>query len=66
MTDPNIDEIRENRMAHTRKFNSDLSLICEDLRKIQQEFPQRIVRGKPKKLTTTKPSSEPADARQTG
>ena len=66
MTDPNIDEIRENRMAHTRKFDGDLSLICEDLRKIQQEFPHRIVRGKPNKLPTTKPSSEHADARQTG
>ena len=66
MTDKNVEEIRENRMAHTRKFNGDLALICEDLRKIQQEFPQRIVRGKPNKLPSTQPSSERAEARQTG
>lgn len=66
MNDPNVDEIRANRMAHTRKFNGDLALICEDLRKLQQEFPQRIVRGKPIPLPATKSSSGPADARRTG
>ena len=65
MTDENVEEIRENRMAHTRKFNGDLALNCEDLRKIQQEFPQRIVRGKSNKLPTTNSSSERVEALQT-
>ena len=66
MSDPIVDEIRANRMAHTRNFNGDLKLICEDLRRIQQEFPNRVVCGLAKKPSTTKPSSEQADARQTG
>ncbi|MDA3874530.1 MAG: hypothetical protein PF795_11305 [Kiritimatiellae bacterium] len=66
MNDPIVEEVRANRMAHTRKFNGNLKLICEYLRQIQQEFPQRIVQGAPKRILPTKPSSEHADARQTG
>jgi len=66
MNDPIVDEVRANRMEHTRKFHGDLKLICEDLRKIQQEISHRVVRGTPKEILSTKPSSELADARQTG
>lgn len=66
MSDPIVEEIRANRMAHTQKFDGDLKLICEDLRRIQKEFPSRIVRGEARKSPTTKPSSEHADARPTG
>lgn len=66
MNDPIVDEVRANRMEHTRKFHGDLKLICEDLRIIQQEFSQRVVQANPKGILPTIPSSEHADACQTG
>jgi len=66
MNDPFVDEVRAARMKHTQKFNGNLKLICEDLRRIQREFPDRIVRGQPNRIVPTKPSTEHADARQTG
>ena len=34
MKDPFVGEVRKYRMEHTRRFNGDLHLICEDLRKL--------------------------------
>ena len=33
MIDPIVEEVRKHRDEHARKFNYDLNLICEDLRK---------------------------------
>lgn len=66
MNDPIVEEVRAARMKHTQNFHGDLKLICEDLRKSQSEYPERVVRGKPNRILPTKPSSEHADARQAG
>jgi len=44
MSDPIVDEVRRFRMDHTRKCKSDLDLICEDLRKIQEGCGHKVVR----------------------
>lgn len=37
MTDPIVEEVRKHRDEHSRKFNYDLNLICEDYRKHRVE-----------------------------
>jgi len=54
MKDPLVDEIRKYRMEHTRKFNSDLHLICEDLRKFESTLGDRLVTEEPKKFQPRK------------
>ena len=48
MSDPIIDEIRQARMAHTRKCNSDLAAIAEDLKEVQRSCGHRVVRLAPR------------------
>ena len=43
MNDPIIDEIRKHRDEHAEKFNYDLKLICEDLRKKQAANKANVV-----------------------
>jgi hypothetical protein len=50
MTDPIVDEVRRFRMEHTRKCNSDLDLICKDIREIQARCGHKVVRLPPKRL----------------
>jgi hypothetical protein len=50
MNDPFVDEVRQARMEHTRKFDYDLSAICEDLRKIQAISGHEVVRLAPKRI----------------
>ncbi len=38
MKDPFVTEIRKYRMEHTRKFNSDIHAICDDLITYQKEL----------------------------
>jgi hypothetical protein len=58
MNDPIVEEVRAIRMKHTRKFQGDLKLICEDLRRVQAEFPKRVVRGQPNLVATKTPSAK--------
>ena len=44
MKDPIVSEVRRFRIEHTRKCNSDLDLICEDIRKIQARCGHKVVR----------------------
>lgn len=37
MTDPIVEEVRKHRDEHSRQFNYDLNLICEDYRKHRVE-----------------------------
>jgi hypothetical protein len=53
MTDPIVEEVRKARMEHTMKFNGDLNLICEDLKRIQKESGHKVVRLEPKRVKTT-------------
>jgi hypothetical protein len=55
MTDPIVDEIRRFRMEHTKKCNSDLDLIYEDIRKIQARSGHEIVRLPSKRHRPTTP-----------
>ena len=57
MTDPIVDEVRRFRMEHTKKCNSDLDLICEDIRKIQARCGHEVVRLSPKRLQPTTASN---------
>lgn len=66
MKDPFVEEIRNIRMEHTRAFQSDLKKISEDLKAYEIILGDRVVHLSPKRRSPTKPSSEHADARQTG
>ncbi len=48
MNDPMAEEVRAARMAHTKKFNYDLTAICADLRRIETESGHKLVIRKPK------------------
>ena len=54
MKDPFVEEVRAYRMEHTRKFKSDLHLICDDLRQFESSLGRRVVTLKPKKMKPTK------------
>jgi hypothetical protein len=54
MKDPYVEEVREARMEHTKQFNSDLELICEDLRQFESSLGDRVVTLEPRRLRATK------------
>ena len=56
MKDPYVAEVRKHRMEHTKQFNSDLHLICEDLRKFESSLGERVVTLDPRKIQPTKRS----------
>ncbi len=56
MKDPIVEEVRRHRMEHTRKFDGDIKLIREDLRRIQRESGRRVVRRPPILLSPVKES----------
>ena len=56
MKDPYVDEVRKFRTEHTHQFNSDLHLICEDLRRFESSLGDRVVRLEPRKIQPTKRS----------
>jgi len=49
MKDPHVEEVRKHRMEHTRQFDFNLHLICEDLRKFEASLGERVVTLEPKK-----------------
>jgi len=53
MKDPFVEEVRNFRMEHTQKFNSDLHMICEDLRQFESSFRERVVTLEPRKIQPT-------------
>lgn len=61
-SDPIIDEVRRVREAHAAKFNYDLSAICADFRKQQDEMGLSVVSRPPKmrfQTETTSPRRQP-------
>ena len=48
MKDPIVEEVRKYRMEHTKRFNGDLHLICEDLREKEKKMKRRLVNPEPK------------------
>jgi hypothetical protein len=62
MKDPYVAEVRKYRMQHTKLFQSDLHLICEDLRKFERSLGDRVVTLRPTKIQRTKASNQRAMA----
>lgn len=62
MKDPIVEEVREHRAEHTRKFAGDLEAICADLRSIQVASGHEIVRLPPRRLAPAGASDRRADA----
>ena len=54
MNDPIVDEVRRVRMEHTKRFNFDLTAICNDLRSIQSTCGHKVVRLVPSKINQQK------------
>jgi hypothetical protein len=53
MKDPFVQEVRKFRMEHTRQFNSDLHLICDDLRRFEASLGKRVVKLDPRRIRHT-------------
>lgn len=53
MKDPIVEEVRKHRKEHTQKFNGELSVICTDLRRIQESSGHTVVRLAPRKTKPT-------------
>lgn len=51
MKDPIVEEVRKARQDHAKEFDHDLSAICRDLKRIEQECGHPIVSFQPKRLT---------------
>ena len=56
MKDPIVEEVREYRMEHTRKFGGNLGAICADLRSIHNASGHEVVRLAARKLQATRVS----------
>ncbi len=61
MKDPYVEEVRKFRAEHTRQFNSDLRLICEDLRRFESTLGDRVVTLEPRKC---RPANKPKGPRR--
>lgn len=66
MRDPFVDEVRQFRMEHTKQFNSDLHLICEELRRFESTLGSRVVTLQPRTLQPTSASPAANHARERG
>lgn len=53
MKDPIVEEVRQSREKHAKKFNNDLHEICRDLKKLQKACGHKIVNCSPKKILNT-------------
>ena len=58
MKDPIVAEVRKYRAEHTRRFNGDLHLICEDLRKFERTLGDRVIQTAPRRLQPIPGSTE--------
>ncbi len=58
MKDHIVEEVRQHRMEHTRRFKGDLMAICADLRSIQHASGHKVVRLAPRKSVQKNPSGK--------
>jgi len=49
--DPIVEEVRERRQAHAKKYNYDLKKIAEALRERQRKSNREIIRNGPKLIS---------------
>lgn len=54
MKDPIIAEVRKHRLEHTAQFGGDLHRICEDLRRLELQLGDRLVKRVVKKTASGK------------
>lgn len=54
MIDPIVEEIRAYRNEHAKKFKYNLDAICDDFKKDQQKYADKLVRLKPKRVVNGK------------
>jgi hypothetical protein len=47
--DPIVEEVRQIRQQHAKRFNYDLRAIVEDLRKLQEQSGRTYVRFEPRR-----------------
>ena len=56
MKDPHVSEVRKHRMEHTRQFNGNLRLICEDIRRFEATLKGRVVERGPRRIRADRKS----------
>lgn len=66
MIDPIVEEVRNWRMEHTRKFDGNLKLICDDLRRIQSRTDGNVVSRPPRLLRPNVGDEVPARIGRSG
>jgi len=54
VTDPIVEEVRRVREEYAKRFNYDVHAIADDLRKQEQQHPDRLVSFPPKRPRKTK------------
>ena len=59
MKDPFVQEVREARIEHTRRFRADLRLICEDLRRFEATLGDRVVTLEPRRIPPARRPTRP-------
>lgn len=55
-TDPIVEEVRRIRQDYARQFNYDLHALAADLRRHEQEHPERVVAFPPKPVRRRRPA----------
>jgi hypothetical protein len=63
MIDPIVDEVREYRAEHARRFNFDLHAICADIQKMEATCGHTVVSLPPRMLDVAIDQLEPSDQR---
>ena len=58
MMDPIVEEIRQFRDEHAKRFNYDLDAICEDFKSHQYQLGKKLIRLKPKRSASPKSTLE--------
>ena len=56
-SDPIVEEIRAVRQQHAERFNCDLGAIVADLKKLEQQHPERLVSLPPKQPCSKRTAS---------
>lgn len=52
--DPIVEEVRQARRAHAKKFGNDLAAIAENLKRHEQDRGRKVVSLPPKRLRSEK------------
>jgi hypothetical protein len=64
MIDPIVDEVRQHRAEHARRFNFDLHAICADIQKMEATCGHTVVSLPPRMSYAAIEQLEPANQRR--